>query len=198
MVKFGSKVWSLAFVSAMLVNCGSSAKHGEGGETQSASKAPEKSNNTSDTPEQKSSSPTTSEADAPSVASTGGPAFEAVDGVQDAAASAEEAPVGCALPENIASVLSAKGQLLNTEAGSWSNSGGDQKVASAKVGNLDLATCPWYRQAKAQGGSYYMITYVDKGTGQTHAQLSTSVNAIAFAICITESTAVGASCAFMP
>ena len=116
MVKFGSKVWSMAFFSMMLVNCGSTAKHGEGSETQSTSNAPEKSRETPDTGNQRSSGTKTSDAVTASTESEGGPAFETSDDLQDAASSTEAAPAGCALPENIASVLRAKGQLLNIEA----------------------------------------------------------------------------------
>jgi cytoskeletal protein RodZ len=132
---------------------------------------------------------------APTPAAAGGSAFDATQ-LTAAGKATSDTPIGCALPDKIAKPLAS--QLTNTSSGSWANSGSAKNIASVVVGNLDLSTCPWYRQAKAQGGAYYMITYTDASAKQTYAQLSTSVNPVAFALCLTEATAVGAVCGFMP
>ena len=141
------------------------------------------------------SAKTAAVAPAPSAAPAGGSAFDAAQ-LTAAGKATSDTPIGCALPDKIAKPLAS--QLTNTSSGSWANSGSAKNIASVVVGNLDLSTCPWYRQAKAQGGAYYMITYTDPSAKQTYAQLSTSVNPVAFALCLTEATAVGAVCGFMP
>jgi len=185
-------IFTLAIMIA--AGCSSSANTSGSSKSQAAQQPAATTNSATSTSD---SAPATPTETAPSTAPAGGSAFDSAQLTTEAKATSQT-PVGCALPENIAKPLSSQGQLTNTSSGSWANSGSAQNTASAMVGNLNLATCPWYKQAKAQGGAYYMISYTDPSTKQTYAQLSTSVNAIAFALCLTEATAVGAVCGFMP